>query len=444
TMPDLIDEALGAVGESRSERLDLLPLAPAYRAMFADGASIDVHSDAERMAAAVRDFAGPREAAGYAALREWLEELYRTVFASFIAANFDSPLSMLTPALARLAGIGGFRRWETMVGRYISDPRLRRVFTFQSLYAGVAPQQALAVYAVIAYMDTVSGVYFPRGGVRAVPDALAGAAQDAGVHFRYRSMVTALERSCDRINAVITDQDERIPCDAVVLTTELPRSYELLGHRPRRLLPVREAPSAVVLHVGCPALPSAEPAPAHHTILFGEAWDQTFTDIIRDGQPMRDPSLLVTRPTASDTHLAPAGRDLLYVLAPTPNLRRGRLDWSSLSQPYAQSMLDTVDQRLIPNLQDQAELLHIDTPADWARQGMTAGTPFALAHTFAQTGPFRPANRLRRIDNAVLAGSSTTPGVGVPTTLISGRLAADRITGVPTRSTTNLDLKASF
>ncbi len=76
-----------------------------------------------------------------------------------------------------------------------------------------------------------------------------------------------------------------------------------------------------------------------------------------------------------------------------------------------------------------AQLLHVDTPADWARQGMTAGTPFALAHTFAQTGPFRPANTVRGIDNAVLAGSSTLPGVGVPTTLISGRLAADRITG---------------
>ena len=61
---------------------------------------------------------------------------------------------------------------------------------------------------------------------------------------------------------------------------------------------------------------------------------------------------------------------------------------------------------------------------------MVAGTPFALAHTFAQTGPFRPANVVRGIDNVVLAGSSTVPGVGVPTAIISGRLAADRVTGV--------------
>ncbi|HTQ16521.1 phytoene desaturase family protein [Mycobacterium sp.] len=433
TMPDIIDESFAAVGESLSQRVDLLPVDPAYRAMFADGADIDVYPDAERMAASVREFAGPQEASGYRALRDWLDRLYRTEFEGFIAANFDSPLSMLTPQLARLAGIGGFRRWDTMVRRFISDPRLRRVFTFQALYAGVAPQHALAVYAVIAYMDTVSGVFFPRGGVRALPDALAAAAQDAGVQFRYGSTVTALERTGERINAVITGEDDRLECDAVVLTTELPLTYQLLGRRPKRLLSLRAAPSAVVIHVGCRAV---EPPSPHHAILFGDAWEQTFTDIIRDGQLMRDPSLLVTRPTASDPSLAPAGRDLLYVLAPAPNLDRSRIDWSSTAAPYAQTMLDAVQQRLLPGLRDGAEVLHIDTPADWARRGMLAGTPFALAHTFAQTGPFRPANLLRGIDNAVLAGSSTTPGVGVPTTLISGRLAADRITGVPERSRT--------
>ncbi|BBY65218.1 phytoene desaturase family protein [Mycolicibacterium helvum] len=442
TMPELIDEAFNAVGKSRDGRLELMPVEPAYRAMFADDASIDIHSDSDEMATAIREFAGPKEAAGYRSLRAWLDKLYRTEFEGFIAANFDSPISMLTPQLARLAGLGGFRKWETMVKRHISDPRLRRVFTFQSLYAGVAPQDALAVYAVIAYMDTISGVFFPRGGVRALPDALAAAAQEAGVDFRYGSTVTGLERTSDRITAVTTDAGDHIPCDAVVLTTELPGTYQLLGRRPRRLLPLRAAPSAVVLHAGCRAAAPTTPPSAHHTILFGSAWEETFTDIIRDGRLMQDPSLLVTRPTASDASLAPHGHDLLYVLAPAPNLTRGHVDWSSTSAPYAQSMLDIVAERLQSDLGDDVELLHVDTPADWAGQGMVAGTPFALAHTFAQTGPFRPANLIRGIANAVLAGSSTTPGVGVPTTLISGRLAADRITGVPSRSAINLDLKA--
>jgi phytoene desaturase len=444
TMPDIIDDVFAAVGETRSNRLELLPVDPAYHAVFADGSSLDVHTDPDRMAAAIETFAGSQQAAGYRRLRDWLTRLYRIEFDGFISANFDSPFSLLTPQLARLAAVGGFRNWDGMVKRYITDSRLRRVFTFQSLYAGVGPQDALAAYAVIAYMDTISGVLFPRGGIRALPDALAAAGAYAGVQFHYGSNVTELERSGDRITAVRTDQGQRIACDAVVLTTELPTTYQLLGRKPRRIRALRASPSAVVVHAGCRSVSSTDHPVAHHTILFGAAWEQTFTDIIRDGRLMQDPSLLVTRPTAGDPSLAPAGRDLLYLLAPAPNLSAGAVDWSSVGEGYAESILDAVADRLLPDLRDSVEVLDVVTPLDWARQGMAAGTPFALAHTFSQTGPFRPANTVRGIDNAVLAGSSTVPGVGVPTALISGRLAADRITGHVRRSTQHLDLKATL
>jgi phytoene desaturase len=429
TMPDLIDDTFAVVGESTADRMELAPVVPAYRALFADGSTLDVHSDAEAMAAEVERFAGPAQAQGYLRLRDWLTRLYRVEFDGFIASNFDSPLSLLTPQLARLAALGGFRRWDRMVKRFITDTRLHRIFTFQALYAGVPPQRALAVYAVIAYMDTIAGVYFPRGGMRALPDALAAAAADAGVEFRYGATVSGLNLRDGRVCAVDTDRGEHIHADAVVLTTELADTYRLLGRTPRRLLPMRPSPSAVVAHVGCRSVNREMP---HHHILFGDAWEQTFRDIIDDGVVMRDPSLLVTRPTAGDAGLAPVDRDLLYVLAPAPNLLRGNVDWADVGGSYADSMLAAVSDRL-PQLGADAQLLHVVNPADWARQGMVAGTPFALAHTFAQTGPFRPANTVRGIDNVVLAGSSTVPGVGVPTALLSGRLAAERITGAVSR-----------
>jgi phytoene desaturase len=228
---------------------------------------------------------------------------------------------------------------------------------------------------------------------------------------------------------VHTDTGERFAADAVVLTTELPETYRLLGRSPRRVLPLRPAPSAVVAHVGVRA--SSSPLP-HHNIVFGAAWRKTFREIISDGQVMSDPSLLVTRPTASDSSLAPQSRELLYVLAPAPNTAVGKVDWATAGPAYTDHMLEAVSARL-PELGQDAEILHVVDPSDWARQGMLAGTPFALAHTFSQTGPFRPANTVRGIDNVVLAGSSTVPGVGVPTAVISGRLAAERLTGALAR-----------
>jgi phytoene desaturase len=426
TMPELVEEAFAAVGATLREHLDLVPLHPAYRARFADGSILDVHTDPDAMAAEVHRLAGPREADGYRRLRAWLTRLYRTQIDTFIAANFDSPLDLLTPRLARLAALGGFGRLDRAVGRFLRDDRVRRVFTFQSLYAGLPPQRALAAYAVIAYMDTVAGVYFPRGGMHALPRALAEAATGAGAEIHYGRPVDGLERRGDRIIAVRTADGGRVPCDAVVLTPDLPAVYRLLGRRPRRPLPLRWSPSAVVLHAGTTG---TWPELAHHTISFGAAWRRTFAEITRHGRLMSDPSLLVSTPTLTEPGLAPPGRHLHYVLAPAPNLATAPFDWSRLGPAYRDELVRTLERRGLPGLGAAVDTEHLVSPADWAAAGHPAGSPFSAAHTFSQTGPFRPGNLVAGTSNAVLAGCGTTPGVGIPPVLISGRLAAQRITG---------------
>jgi phytoene desaturase len=420
TMPELAEAAFAAVGESLADRVELVRLDPAYRAHFADGSTIAVHSGAEAMAEEVRRVAGAREARGYLRLRAWLTELYRVQRDRFIGANVDSPLGLVGPDLARLVALGGFGRLAPAIGRFLADDRLRRLFSFQSLYAGVAPSRALAAYAVIAYMDTVAGVYFPRGGVGALAEGMAAAARRAGASIRYGLSVDRLERRGSRIVAVHAG-DERIACDTIVLTPDLPVSYRLLGRAPRR---PRWSPSAVLLHTG---VAGTWPLLDHHTVFFGAAWERTFDELTRTGRLMSDPSLLVTRPTATDPSLAPAGRQQVSALAPCPNLATGRIDWPRVGPAYRDELVGALEARGLTGFGDAIEVERLVTPADWARAGLAAGTPFSLAHTFGQTGPFRPRNLVPGLDNVVLAGCGTTPGVGIPPVLISGRLAAERV-----------------
>ena len=149
---------------------------------------------------------------------------------------------------------------------------------------------------------------------------------------------------------------------------------------------------------------------------------------------MRDPSLLVTNPTRTDPDLAPPGKHSYYVLAPVPNLDAGGPDarrWreGGLGDRYAGALIATLQERGYIGLADGIEVSHVVTPADWADAGHAAGTPFAAAHTFTQTGPFRPGNLHPTLSNVVFVGSGTQPGVGVPMVLISGKLAAARVTG---------------
>jgi phytoene desaturase len=425
TMPELIEEPLAAVGERLSDWLDLTPLDPAYRAYYPDGSTLDVHTDTLRMAREIAQVCGPREADGYLRFVDFARELWRLERTDFIDRNLDSPADLISLNLLKLVGMGGFRRLAPKIGQFFRDPRTQRIFSFQAMYAGLAPQDAMAIYAVIAYLDSVAGVYFPRGGMHAVPKALAGAAEKHGVQFRWDTTVTKVETSAGRATAVVTSTGDRIPADVVVLNPDLPVAYRdlLPPRRPRRLT---YSPSCVVLHLGSR---QAYSKIAHHNIHFGTAWKSTFREVIRDGTVMSDPSLLVTNPTHTDPSAAPPDRQTYYVLAPTPNLDLAPLDWrGDFGKRYADEVLGVLEQRGYVGFRDGIEVSRVITPADWADQGMAAGTPFAAAHTFRQTGPFRPGNLHPSLANVVFTGSGTQPGVGVPMVLISGKLAAGRIT----------------
>ena len=428
TMPDLIADALACVGEELSDWLDLDPVDPLYRAHYPDGSTLDVRADVDAMADEVARVCGPAEAAGYRRYVDFVSQLYRLEMRDFIDRNIDSPLDLVRPDLARLVALGGFRRLAPKVGQFLRDPRTRRAFSFQSMYAGLSPYDALAIYAVIAYMDSVAGVYFPRGGMSAVPRALAGAAEKHGVTFRYGCEVTRVLVSGGRAVGVETADGDVVPADVVVLNPDLPVAYRSLlpeSATPRRVRSLRYSPSCFLLLAGSTASYSRI---AHHNLHFGRAWREVFTELIDRRSLMTDPSILVTSPTVSDASLAPPGRSSYYVLVPTPNLDAD-LDWSVLAPRYRDEVVARLERLGYVGFGDAIEVEHLTTPADWAARGMERGAPFAAAHSFFQTGPFRPANLAPAVDGVVFTGSGTQPGVGVPMVLISGRLAAERITG---------------
>ncbi len=426
TMPDLIADALACVGEDIKDWLDLIPLKPLYRAFYDDGSQLDVHSDTNQMQEEIAKTISPAEAVGYGKYVDFVTKLYKYEMKDFIDRNIDSPLNLLTPNLARLIALGGFRKLSPKVNQFLKDPRTQKVYSFQAMYAGVSPQQALAIYAVIAYMDSVNGVFFPKGGMHAVPRAMAAAAQKHGVTFKYNSTVTAIEKSNGRATAVITESGERITCDVVVLNPDLPVAWrDLLGGQPRSVKRLKYSPSCATLLIGSS---KKYDHLAHHNIHFGKSWAGVFDELINKKTLMSDPSILVTLPSKDDPTLAPTGKSSYYVLFPTPNLTAD-IDWNKIGPRYRDEMIKALEDRGYTGFGNSIEVEHLTTPLDWQKQGMEAGAPFASAHTFFQTGPFRPKNLAKGYENIVFAGSGTQPGVGVPMVLISGRLAAERIVG---------------
>ncbi|SDR30690.1 phytoene desaturase family protein [Thermostaphylospora chromogena] len=424
TMPSVLAEIFAAAGEDMDGWLPLRRLDPCYRLVYHDGSHLDVVPDAEAMTEQVRALCGPDEAARYRRFRALLGEMFQAEWSTFIDRDMTSLRSMVRPyTLLKLAAMGGFRRLDRLVAAHLTDERLIKAHTFQSLYVGLPPGQALGVYAVIAYMDTVGGVYFPRsGGMHAIPKALAALAEKKGAVIRYGVRAVEVETDGTGVAAVRLDTGERLATRHAVVACDLPRAHARLlppAARDWRLRRPRFSPSCLVVHAGLDRRP---PGQAHHTLHFGRQWAASFA-ALRQGRPQPDPSLLVTCPPAGDA--APAGHATLSVLEPAPNLSGG---WSP-------GLTARLEERLLARLAELgygdlsgAPRLVWDPPA-WAKEGHSAGTPFALDHRFTQTAWLRPSGVARRVPGLHFAGMHTAPGVGVPPVLISGRLAAHRILG---------------
>lgn len=427
TMVGLLEQTFAAAGAGLEDHLSLRRLDPAYRACFPDGSELRVRADPHAMVEEIQGFAGAEEAVAFERFCTWLRRLYRLELPKFIDRNYDSALDLTRDpiALVQLVRLGGLRKLAPTVARFFRDPRLQRIFSFQSMYAGLSPFEALAIYSVITYMDMVEGVYFPDGGLHEVPRGLATAAEKAGATFRFSTAVERITRRADgSVRGVRLASGESIHAEAVVCNADVAVAYRsLLGLPPPRVTRRgRYSPSCVVWLAGVRGtLPEGA---VHHNLHFGATWREAFAALLEDGRRMPDPSVLVTSATASDPTLAPDGCATLFVLEPAPNLD-GCVDWDAERPRLRDELAARVGALGYPV--EDVVLERLTDPRDWEAQGLERGTPFALAHRFFQTGPFRPHNVDRRIPGLVFTGMGTVPGVGIPMVLISGRLAADRV-----------------
>ena len=432
TMPNLLEDAFAAAGATMADHITIKPVDPMYRACYADGSTLFVRHGREAMTNEIASFANDKEAEAFGNFCDWLAKLYRAEMDAFIDANFDSPLDLLKPWRSglELVRLGGFGKLGKKVSSFFDDERLQRIFSFQSMYAGLAPYEALALYAVITYMDSVEGVFVPEGGMHMMAAGLAEAVEQAGVAIRYSTPVSQIVRFADgSVRGVLlgdagAEGGELLEADAVICNPDLPVAYrELLDgvDVPKTAATGKYSPSCLLWVAGVKGLPPADAS--HHNIHFGHDWDGSFKALIDDGVRMPDPSILVTLHSLDDPSLAPPGHSSIYVLEPTPNLS-GKVDWSRERD------------RIVDDLRARTASLGYPTdvvveqvydPLDWQRMGLEQGTPFALAHTFFQTGPFRPNNVTKKVPGLVFTGSSTRPGVGVPMVLVSGKLAAQRV-----------------
>ena len=437
TLPSVLGRIFAEAGRDLRRELDLIPLDPQWRCFYEDGSTLDLEADAGRMAARLEAYA-PGSAEGYRkflGMSERLHEISERFFfwksVGSIADTFDAGTTFKASVLGDLLALRFGRTVAGTVRRHVPEPRVAQMLDHFTQYVGSAPDASPAVLCGIAHMQTAEGIWYPRGGIRAVPETLRRLAVELGVEIREKTPVSRILTVDGAVTGVETATGEQVPLAGVVSNCDSVRTHrELLAGEPasrrfehrRRYEP---ACSGVVLYLG---LDRAYPHLLHHNFVFSHDPEEEFDAIYRKGEPAADPTCYVCAPARTEPGVAPPGGEALYVLVHTPYLRP-RHDWKAMLPAYRRTILDKLARAAgVPDLEKRIVYESALTPQDiHERYHVLNGAIYGLASHGRMMGAFKPGNRSRDVRGLYLAGGAAHPGPGMPMVLMSGWIAADTL-----------------
>ncbi len=438
-MPHIFTQTYAELGERIEDHLDLVRLDPTYRIHFHDGVTLDLTADLVRM----RQQLDSIEPGSFAAYLRFLSEGYRHYHVSldrFVGRNFRSLAEYFSPAnLPLLIQLKALQKHYANTARYFKSQRLRAAFSFQNVYLGVSPYDALATYSLLQYTELAEGVWFPRGGMYEIIKSLSAIAEKNGVRFRYNSPVARIDVQGTQAEGVTLADGERLQADVVVANADLPYVYNSLlpdAPRSRSLERLKYTSSALMYYWGVQG--EVEPLLPHNVFLAENRYRESFDRIFRDLTLPDEPSFYVHVPSKINPALAPQGSHGLMILVPVGHINEQRpQDWPWLQEQARKVVLSKL---ATLGLADLSERIVCETrlaPPDYHAMNLAKGSAFGLSHNFLQVGYLRPQNRHAHYRNLYFAGASTHPGSGLPIVLLSARLAVERIVqehGVPQRN----------
>ncbi len=427
-MPLLYEAEFIALGVPMREMLDLQRVDPTYHLVFDDGSQLALTSDMKSMHEQLERF----ERGSFQELLRYMDEGHRhyhlgiekLVQPDFRKASDFFKLSHL-PLLHQVKPL---KKHYANMSRYFDDPRLKAAFTFQDVYMGLSPFEAPATFSMMPYTELAHGVWYPRGGMYAIVEALMSLAQEAGVEFRFNSCAEQVEVNGRSARGVRVD-GQLLEADAILANADLPYVYQTLlpqDGETRRLNRKRYSCSVISFFWGMDKTYETLPP---HTLFLAHDYRANFDSIIRDLSLPANPSLYIHAPARLDPSMAPRGEDTLIAIVPVGHMSEyGEQDWAGLRDEARRHVFRRLSQLGINDLEAHIKFETTFTPLSWKkRYNLAKGSTHGLCHNLTQLGYFRPDFQHPRYRNLYFTGASTRPGTGIPTAMVSGRQSAARI-----------------
>lgn len=422
-MPDVFEAYFKRFGSEVSKEMNLVRLDPSYRVYFEDG-PVDVPADFAKQQALFESI----ETGAGARLADFMAEAerkYRIGMGSFVQRTAHSVMEFAQWSTVRDATrLTLFTSFSAHARKYFTHPKLLQLMEFPVLFLGAKPEQTPALYSLMNYADSRLGTWYPMGGMHEIVRAMVRVAEKKGVQFHYEQEVQEILETEGRAAGVRLVSGVEWDADVVVAAADY-------HHVEQKLLPARwrrydasywegrtMSPSSLLFYVG---VDCEVPELQHHNLFFDTSFGPHAETIYDTQSWPESPLFYVSAPSKTDGSVAPAGKENLFFLIPlAPGLR----DEPGLRDKYFNELCDRLAQHtgkdIRPHIVYKRSFAHEEFEADY---NAFKGNAYGLANTLRQTAFLKPKMR-SKLPGLLFAGQLTTPGPGVPPSLISGEVAA--------------------
>lgn len=426
-MPDVFDDFFGLFGKKSSDYYDLKRIDPSYQVIFSKEEVMKVPAKWDELLAMFESY----EVGSAKKLETFLAEAeykYNVGMQEFVHKPGNSIFEFADMrVLKSFFKLQMFSSISSQIRKLFKNKRLIELLEFPVLFLGATPQKTPALYSLMNYADMVGGTWYPMGGMHEVIKGMVTLAEELGVKIELNQEVKKIIVENKKVSQVET-ANSVYSTDIVVGSADyhhveqdlLPKEYRRYdeSYWDKRTM----APSSLLFYLG---INKRLKGLKHHNLFFDTDFEKHAFEIYTEPSWPTEPLFYVCVPSVTDNSVAPEGHENVFLLIPlAPDLE----DTKELREVYFEKVMDRIESLTEQNIRDaivyKRSFAHRDFKQDYHAY---KGNAYGLANTLMQTAFLKPKMQ-SKISNLYYAGQLTTPGPGVPPSLISGQVVAKEIT----------------
>jgi len=424
TAPYLFNELFSLFKKNIEDYVKIVPLDLWYRFVFNDGSVFNYSGNENEMESQISKISNDLN--GYKKLITFTEKIFNKGFVELSDKPFNNFLFMIKqiPALLKLKS---YQSVYQLVSSYISNEKLRRIFSMHPLLVGGNPFSTTAIYALILFLEKKWGIHYAMGGTGKIVEALEKLMKEEDITILKNAEVVEFLTKNKKITGIQLKNGSIINCDYLICNSDPPNVYKNLikSNNQYNFLfnqKIKRMNYSMGLFVYYFGSKKKYNNIAHHTICFGNSYQDHLKKIFDDKILTDDISYYLHRPTATDPSMAPENHDAFYVLVPVPNNLSG-INWKEKGDSFKELVIAKMEKTTLPNLRENIVSDFYLTP-DYFEQELSTlhGSGFSIQPKFTQSAYFRFHNQSEIFSNMFFVGAGTHPGAGMPGVLSSAKV----------------------